>query len=106
MSRKTPEGKVLDQVLDALKCHPKVAIVWRQTVGTFQRGPRWVSVGIKGMPDVMGMLTDGRFFCIEVKAPGGVVDPAQWQWLELVSSMGGVSGVTTDVPGALRIIES
>lgn len=58
------------------------------------------------MPDVMGMLTDGRFFCIEVKAPGGSVDPHQWQWIELVSSMGGVSGVAMDVPGAVRIIES
>jgi hypothetical protein len=100
------EAKILEAVLARLRAHPSVAIVWRQTVGTFQRGGRWVTVGEKGMPDVMGMTTDGRLFGVEVKGDGGTVAKEQWRWAECISRYGGRAGIATSPESAVAIIET
>ena len=42
-----------------------------------------------GLPDITGCLKDGRGFWIELKAPRGVVSPAQQAFIDRINQAGG-----------------
>lgn len=44
------------------------------------------------MPDIIGMLRDGRFLAIDVKRPGETATEDQKQFIAMVAKAGGVSG--------------
>jgi hypothetical protein len=56
-------------ILTALGCH-----VWRQN-NVSVRGRRFV--GLKGVPDIVGMTRSGTFIGVEVKGPGD--KQSEWQ---------------------------
>lgn len=87
------ERDVLKAVLHLLRVHPAVRFAWRMTSGMFETGERTVRVGLVGMPDVIGMLRDGRFFGCEVKRPGGRVSEAQAYRLKQINDGGGLGFV-------------
>jgi len=58
----------------------------------------------KGLPDLIGMLRDGRFFAIEAKRPGEKKTPEQAEFLEMVRMTGGISGVAENWMQARKII--
>lgn len=54
------------------------------------------------------VMPSGRFLGIEIKRPKyspSDVSPAQRAWLAVVRQFGGVSGIATDVPSALALVE-
>ena len=57
-------------------------LVWHAKVGKFRmlRSEHVVSVGIKGMADIVGWLPDGRGICVEIKTGSGRQSPAQRVW--------------------------
>lgn len=44
---------------------------------------------IKGTSDIIGVLSNGRILCIEVKARRGIIRPEQRKFLEEISKSGG-----------------
>lgn len=63
---------------------------------------------LKGVPDILGILPDGRFLGIEVKRPGGKVSPEQLDFIEKANGLGGVCFVAfslEDVIGDYRLYE-
>ena len=106
------EAKILREILVALRHDPRVAMCWRQNAGTF--GERYIKLGPTGMPDVVGILAPedppiyggfaGRFFAIEVKAPGKKPEPHQAEMIERLRSFGCVAGVAHSVEEALGLL--
>ena len=106
------EAKILRDILVALRRDPRVAMCWRQNAGTF--GERYIKLGPTGMPDVVGILAPedppiyggfaGRFFAIEVKAPGKKPEPHQAEMIERLRSFGCVAGVAHSVEEALGLL--
>ena len=90
------EAAALVEVLKALKAHPAVAWCERQNTGSARIGGRFVRFGWLGCSDVLGMLCDGRFLAVEVKAPKGKLRPEQAVFLECVNGAGGVGFVARD----------
>lgn len=59
----------------------------------------------EGSPDLIGVLRNGRVFCLEVKKPGGRMSPQQVAWWRFAQQWGVQGGVATSVPEALALLE-
>ncbi len=92
------------QIIAYLQRHPGVAFLIRiNSGGRRVHGRRWLwfytlySRGAEtkpgtGVPDIIGMLRDGRFLAIDVKRPGEKATEDQERFLAMVAKAGGVSG--------------
>lgn len=99
------EADVLEDSLAALRAHPNVAFAWRLQSGVFKDGERFVRVGFKGMPDIVGMTMKARFFAVEIKREvGGTVTPEQRETLNRIGICGGLAGVAHSAAEAIAII--
>jgi hypothetical protein len=115
---KTPlEGDIQKTILSALRKHHRVAWVGRFNSGAYRTEYKGKSGFYKfqympkglSMCDLAGMLTDGRFFGLEVKRPGwkGPSDEreeSQAAFLDLVVKHGGVASFVTCLDDALDAI--
>ncbi|MFZ4539680.1 VRR-NUC domain-containing protein [Propionivibrio sp.] len=100
-----PEAAALAEVLKVLKNHPKVAFVERQNTGVAKVGKSFIKFGWRGCSDLIGMLKDGRWLAVEVKAPKGRVRPEQAAFLETVLKAGGVAFVARDCRDVARVLD-
>lgn len=108
------ESDIQSAVMCALGEHPLVTWCMVVTTGGFKVKGGYITVGhyitedqkrLTGMSDVIGMLKDGRFFCIETKKPGEEPTDEQFAFMGLVSKNGGVSGWADCVEQAIQIVE-
>lgn len=93
----------LNGIINYLKLEQRVKLFWRTNGGgrPVKGGFIWfykLFVGRKemkgrGLPDIVGMLRDGRILAIEVKRPGEQPTEEQAEFLALVLEAGGVSVV-------------
>jgi hypothetical protein len=98
---KLSERMVLSACLDLLDASPKVAFAWRQNTGAVKIAKRFVRFGFKGCSDILGMLTDGRFFAVETKETGEVATADQAAFLANVIKHGGFA-ICVDHPKLLE----
>ena len=73
--------------------------VWRQNSGAVRVGKRFVRfTSIKGVSDIIGLTSDGRFIAVECKRErGGVLSPEQKKFLESVKRNGGIGIVANSL---------
>lgn len=122
------EAAILNAILDLLHYHPRTLLVVRQNSGSASyqtKDGKWAPVKFYDfckrpekmrIPDVWGLLTDGRFFAVEAKKAGWsgpgttasathVREREQAAFLRMVRSAGGI-GIfacsVDDVEKALR----
>lgn len=100
------ERKIQTAVIKALRASESVAWCYVTSTGTYKgmRGGSLIRIGLNGMPDILGQLTDGRLFGIEVKQSGKMPKPEQLEFLENIRLNNGVSGWCDSVESALEII--
>jgi hypothetical protein len=100
----TPDGQVKAEVLKYLKLRQIKA--WSNPSGAVRIRPRkFMSFGLKGSSDILGLLPGGRFLAIECKAKGGRLSPEQREFLSDIKALGGMAVVAkswTDIDQALR----
>ena len=108
------ESDIQSAIMIALGEHPLVAWCMTVTTGKVKVNNRYMTLGhyitdsqkrLTGMSDIIGQLTTGQFFSIEVKLPKEKPTDEQYGFMELVSTNKGVSGWATNVNEALKIIE-
>lgn len=75
---------------------------WRNNTGAFLRGDRWVHFGIRGSPDIIGILPGGKFLGIEVKATRGKLSPDQERFMDDINRLGGVTFIARSVKDVER----
>ena len=97
-----PEAAALAEVVKALRHHPGVAWVERQSSGVARIGGRFVRFGWAGCSDLLGMVQDGRLLAVKCKAPAGKMRAEQAECLSLVRRFGGVAVVARDCRDVLR----
>lgn len=73
--------------------------VWRQNSGAVRVGKRFIRfTSIKGVSDIIGLTSDGRFIAVECKREkGGVLSPEQKMFLESVKRNGGIGIVANSL---------
>lgn len=105
------EQDLLGQIVDLLRWRQAQGrVAWFARVnggGMKDRTGRWLRFyrlylpnlqpASKGMADLHGMLTGGRYFALEVKKPGEKPSPEQDAFLESVRSAGGIAAVVYGV---------
>ena len=107
------ESAIQDAVRLALG-RERGVLLWRNSVGTAEH---WTGTGVQrvryglapGSADLVGLVLmpdgTGRFFALEIKAPGGRVAPEQEQWLALVRRNGGFAAVVRSADEARACVE-
>lgn len=86
--------------------------VWRNQSGGIydkrtQRFRKNIGVGrLNGVPDILGILPDGRFLGIEVKSKKGVVRPEQHDFIANIIKRGGVAFVARSVEDVQRELKN
>jgi VRR-NUC domain len=84
------------------------AFFWHPFSGGFRR-PKEAAIykglgAVAGLPDVM-ILHRGRLFCVELKAEGGRLSPAQEQTLIALRAAGATATHCHGLDQAIRILE-
>lgn len=77
---------------------------WRNNVGGFWRKGFYVHCGLKGLPDIIGIMPDGsgRFFGIEVKGDTGKLSGEQTGALSKIRRLGGVGIVARSLEDVME----
>ena len=99
---KIKESEIQKAILELLRY--RGVFCWRQNVGSFKVDNRFVSMGYKGISDIIGVL-NGRFLAIEVKRPDGVLSEAQVEFLRKVRRAGGIAMVAQSLEDVVRLLE-
>jgi len=64
--------------------------VWKNATGSaVSRSGSYVKFGKKGSADILGITSDGRMFCVEVKTGAAVQTKEQKAFQNMVTKMGG-----------------
>lgn len=96
----TPEGAVLAEI----KAYLAARGVFYFRCNTGRRGG--VSFGIKGAPDIVGILPGGRFLAVEVKSATGKPSPDQVAFIARVNATGGLAFIARSIDDVARHLES
>ena len=76
---KRPEKETTPEIIKWLQAQGCMA--WRQNSGSIRVGTRTINMGGKGQPDIMAILPNGGFLCVENKSNGSTITPEQSAWL-------------------------
>lgn len=95
--KRAPEGDTQRAIMEYLTLCARVAWFMRANSGGMKINERWVNMAPAGTADIIGMLNDGRFFAIEVKAGNNAPTAAQESFLTLIADNGGVAFVARSV---------
>ena len=100
------ETELLQRTLLALGSHPDCR-VWRNNTGRLPdpRNGRWISFGLKGSADILGIIKGGRFLAIETKTPTGRLRPEQVAFRTMVTAMGGLYVLARSTDDAISAVE-
>ena len=63
-----------------------------------------VTVGFKGLSDLVGYTPEGKFFALEIKTPVGRASEEQVKFIENCYRGGAIAGFARSVEDALRIV--
>jgi hypothetical protein len=101
------ESDIQSQIMIALGEHPRIAWCYVTSAGSFRVRGGYMTVGVKGMPDILGQIKEsGVLFGIEIKKDNGIVSEDQKYFINLINGSGGIAGVARSVSDAIKIIES
>jgi len=93
--KKPSEQQLKKQIVEYLNLTGKV-FCFPTNTGTFfftnkQGKTRVFKSGVKGMPDILGIISGGLFLTIEVKIGYNKPTPEQKEFLDKIRSMGGIA---------------
>lgn len=99
------EQDIQTAIMKMLLHHPRVAWCYVTTSGKVKgRGGHWMTLGVPGLPDIMGQLRTGHLFGIECKQPGNKPTEDQERFIDMIRQNGGLAGVATSVDEALEVL--
>jgi hypothetical protein len=107
MPRCRPEDQIQRSVVQHLRC--RGAVWWHTPNG----GARWkieaaILEGLcvrAGVADLC-IVHDGRFYALELKAPGGRSTPAQMAFRAEINAAGGFAPEAVGLDAAIRVLEA
>jgi hypothetical protein len=99
-----PESKLMHQIMAALS--EKGCFVLRTNSGVYydSQGNR-ITIGFKGLSDLVGFRPDGKFFALEIKTATGRPSPEQIKFIDFCRSKSIPAGIARSVEEALQILE-
>jgi hypothetical protein len=110
MSRHRPEQAIQRAVCQHLRCRGARGLVWWHVPNGGLRSKAeariFAGLGVRaGVADICA-LHDGRFYALELKAPGGRSTPAQMAFRAEINGAGGFAAEAVGLDAALRTLEA
>ena len=99
---RTSEKALRDAILQYLNF--KGVYAWKQNTGAMYLEGRFIRFAAPGMPDIIGIMPDGRFLAVETKATGRVT-AHQKAFLDNVRQRGGIAILAYSVDDVARAVE-
>ena len=98
-----PESKLMHLIMAALSA--KGCFVLRTNSGVYydSHGNR-ITIGFKGLSDLVGFRPDGKFFALEIKTATGRPSPEQLKFIEFCHEKGIPAGIARSVEEAIKIV--
>ena len=98
-----PESKLMHQIMAVLS--EKGCFVLRTNSGVYfdSQGNR-ITIGFKGLSDLVGFRPDGKFFALEIKTPTGRPSKEQLNFIEFCHSKGVVAGIANSIESAIQVV--
>ena len=99
-----PESKLMHLIMAALS--EKGCFVLRTNSGVYydSQGNR-ITIGFKGLSDLVGFRPDGKFFALEIKTATGRPSEEQLKFIEFCRNRNIPAGIARSVEDALRVLE-
>ncbi len=102
------ENEIQKTIIDYLLLNQ--IFCWRNNTGVARYQDRngesrFIKYGKVGSSDIIGILPDGRFLAIEVKAPGKEPTERQAEFLQSIAENNGVAIVATSLNEVINDIE-
>lgn len=99
-----PESKLMHLIMAALSAEG--CFVLRTNSGVYydSQGNR-ITIGFKGLSDLVGFRPDGKFFALEIKTATGRPSEEQIKFIDFCHRKGIPAGIARSVEDALRILE-
>jgi hypothetical protein len=99
-----PESILMHRIMTALS--EKGCFVLRTNSGVYydSQGNR-ITIGFKGLSDLVGFRPDGKFFALEIKTPTGRPSTEQIKFIDFCHRNGIPAGIARSVEEALQILE-
>lgn len=104
LTRGDREANVLRAVLSILRLDRRVAWAARMNSGAFVMENRYVRFGARGLPDIIGYTTEGRFLAIECKRAAGKATKNQREFMEACKKSGCLVGIARNAQDAIDIL--
>lgn len=84
------EHEIMQGILISIGSLPDVRI-WRNNTGSIKtQDGRFITFGLKGSADMLGILKGGKFLAIEVKTATGRQSEQQKSFQKMIEAFGGV----------------
>jgi hypothetical protein len=106
------EAQVINAILiylAALQATGVIARFWRNNTGALSIGDegkkRFVRFGEPGLPDIIGIMANGRFLGLECKRPSGVISKPQAEFVAMADGCGAVCGVVRSIDDVQKLLE-
>lgn len=103
----TPEGKVKASIKDYLnKLKADGVLYWWsfQAVGAYNKNGDFYRSSIPGVSDIVGVINNGPFFAIEVKAGKNTTSAAQELFLFNIERLGHIAIVARSVEDVKKVL--
>jgi len=79
---------------------------FRNNTGAYKRGNGWIRYGSKGSGDILGILPGGRWLSIELKVGKNKPSKDQLEFMDMISSHGGVAFAAWSIDEVIERIEA
>lgn len=100
------EREIQQNILISFGSLPDLRI-WRNNTGSIKTPDgRFVTFGLKGSADILGIMRGGRFLAIEVKTATGRQSEHQKNFQNMIESFGGVYILARSAEDVKRRLES
>ena len=99
-----PESKLMHLIMAALS--EKGCFVLRTNSGVYydSKGNR-ITIGFKGLSDLVGFRPDGKFFALEIKTDTGRPSEEQLRFIDFCKRHNVPAGIARSVEDAFKIVE-
>ena len=107
MSTTRDHTALVNDLLVALGAKPTLGKWWKNNTGALPTDSgAYISYGLPGSPDIVGLLASGTWCGIEVKTGGGVLSAQQKKFRAMVTNYNGVYIEARDIQNTLSTLEA